>query len=181
MHLMAEQNHPNDQEFETLLNENRHRLHGFALAMVGNRWDADDLLQSTYVVLWEKRQQFEHGTNFLAWARKILRFHVLNHWRREKIRQHQPLLDDHLEAAVTERMEERELEFTRHRKALQHCLQSLPDRQRQAISAHYFEEKSIPEVSEKIGLKPNALSQLLFRARTSLMACMQTHSQATPQ
>lgn len=166
-----------DPEFELLIGQHRAQMHGFVLSLVGNNSDAEDLLQQVCVILWEKRDQFEPGTNFLAWARKVARYRALNHWRKEKNRpQESLLLDEHLMQVTCERTEEREKEFARHRRALQACLERLTDRQREVVEAHYFDGKSIPQIATASGLKANAISQLLFRARAGLITCVQTHS-----
>ena len=166
-----------DPEFERLIGEHRAQLHGFVLSLVSNNSDAEDLLQQVCVTLWEKRSQFQLGTNFLAWARKIARYQALNLWRKQKRRpQESELLDEHLSQIVVERSQERELEFVRHRRALQSCMERLPDRQREVVSAHYFDGKAIPEIADEFGLKANAVSQLLFRARAGLISCVQTRS-----
>lgn len=164
----------NDPEFERLIAAHRVQLYGFVLAMVGNSHDAEDLLQQVCVMLWEKRDQFELGTNFLAWARRIARYRVLNHWRKESKRPEElQLLDEDLAQAVYKRSEEREREFARHRLALQACLEKLPERQRKVVNSHYFEGRSIAQIAQSTGYKSNAISQLLFRARAGLIACVQ--------
>ncbi|MEM7009864.1 MAG: sigma-70 family RNA polymerase sigma factor [Verrucomicrobiota bacterium] len=165
-----------DSNIERLIREQRAQLHGYVLAQVGNSSDAEDLVQQVCVILWKKRDQFDPKTNFLAWARKIARFEALNLWRKEKRRRTEPLMDEHLGQIVHERSEERELEFIRHRRALQACIQQLPKRQREVIESHYFNGESVAKIADATGMKPNAISQLLFRARTSLIACVQTRS-----
>ncbi len=44
----------------------------------------DDVLQNTNVVLWTKRNEFKHGTNFLAWAFNIARYQVKHQHGRNK-------------------------------------------------------------------------------------------------
>ncbi|MDA7672942.1 sigma-70 family RNA polymerase sigma factor [Verrucomicrobiales bacterium] len=166
---------------DRLIDEHRSQLYGFVLSLVANNSDAEDLLQQVCLILWDKRDQFEPGSNFLAWARKIARFEALNHWRKEKNRPQQPLLDEHLLQVIHERSEERELEFARHRRALQLCIAQLSERHREVIEAHYFEEKSIPKIAETLGLKANAVSQLLFRARSGLTACVQSRTLGTTE
>ncbi|MDF1812882.1 MAG: sigma-70 family RNA polymerase sigma factor [Verrucomicrobiales bacterium] len=165
-----------DPSIELLIDQHREQLYGFVLSLVANNSDAEDLLQQVCLILWEKKDTFEPGANFLAWARKIARYQALNHWRKEQNRPQETLLDEHLIQVVHERTGERELEFARHRRALQFCIKQLPDRQRQVVEAHYFEEKSIPEIAELFSIKPNAVSQLLFRARAGLIACVKSRS-----
>ena len=43
---------------------------------------ARDLLQEVNITLWQKRESYELGTNFKAWAFQTIRYHLLNHRRR---------------------------------------------------------------------------------------------------
>ena len=43
------------------------------MIMVHNQSAAEDLLQETVTIMWEKFDQFEEGTNFAAWAIAIAR------------------------------------------------------------------------------------------------------------
>ena len=54
--------------FCELLTLHQGQLHGYILALVGNRADADDLFQSTSMVLWRKFDTFQPGSSFLAWG-----------------------------------------------------------------------------------------------------------------
>ncbi len=59
--------------------------------------DAEDILQLTKLQLWHIFDQFEQGTNFLAWARQVAFYQMLNFRRAEKVR-HLPLANDVLES-----------------------------------------------------------------------------------
>lgn len=166
-----------DPEFERLIEINRAQLHGFVLSLVPNTNDAEDLLQHACLTFWEKRDQFERDTNFLAWARKIIRYQVLNYRRKEQNRPpHSQLVDEQLADMIEERTEEREREFLRHRRALQSCIEELADRQRVVIEARYFDGKSLSQIAAETSMKTNAVSQLLFRARNRLIQCVQSKS-----
>jgi RNA polymerase sigma-70 factor (ECF subfamily) len=56
-------------------------LYRTASFMVGNRTEAEDLVQETYLQAWKSFHRFTPGTNCRAWLFKIL-FHVLQHERR---------------------------------------------------------------------------------------------------
>ena len=50
--------------------------------MTGNRSDAEDLVQETYLQAWQSFHRFQIGTNCRAWLFRIL-FNVLQHHRRK--------------------------------------------------------------------------------------------------
>src|ERR1041385_7897656 len=52
---------------------------------LGNRNEAEDLVQETYLQAWKSFDRFELGTNCRAWLFKIL-FNVIQHHRRKTFR-----------------------------------------------------------------------------------------------
>lgn len=59
------------------------RLWGLATALVGDRNEAEDLVQEAAMVALRKLDQFTPESNFSAWMAKIVRLHAVN-WRRKK-------------------------------------------------------------------------------------------------
>src|SRR5437867_13314017 len=85
--------------FVRLLLQHQRRIHGLILALVPNGPDADDILQETCSVLWQKFDEFDPATNFAAWALRIARYQVMAYYstrRRQKAR----LSDETLDAVV---------------------------------------------------------------------------------
>lgn len=60
-------------------------LYRAASHVIGNRTQAEDLVQETYLQAWKSFDRFEVGTNCRAWLFKIL-FHVIQHHRRKWFR-----------------------------------------------------------------------------------------------
>lgn len=55
------------EEFVQLFSRSQRRLFLHILAQVSNPADAEEILQDTNVVIWSKFEQFQQGTNFIAW------------------------------------------------------------------------------------------------------------------
>src|SRR5262245_8265994 len=72
-----------EEQFLQLFLANERRIYAFILALVPVWSDADDLLQETSAVLWRKLDEFQPGSDFVAWALKIARFEVLNYRKRQ--------------------------------------------------------------------------------------------------
>ena len=75
----------NRLEFISLLTVNYPRIKSFIFCRVPNQVDSEDIMQEATALMWEKFDQFEPGTNFLAWALTIARFKILS-YRRDKSR-----------------------------------------------------------------------------------------------
>ena len=73
--------------FVRLLSKHSSALYGYILALTANLHDAEDVFQETNVVLLRKWQEFEFGSDFLAWSCTIARYKTLSHhsrFRRER-------------------------------------------------------------------------------------------------
>ena len=57
-------------KFVGLINQHQVRLGNFIETLVSDYQIAQDLLQNTSLVLWQKRAEFEEGSDFWAWACK---------------------------------------------------------------------------------------------------------------
>jgi len=73
-----------DDDYQELIREHQNLLHAFIFAICPNHAAADDIQQETNRVLGEKRHQFELGTNFSDWCRKIAHFQTLNYLKQNK-------------------------------------------------------------------------------------------------
>lgn len=60
------------------------QLYRSARAMTGNRVEADDLIQDTYLKAWRFYDKFAAGTNFRAWMYAILKNTYINNFRKKK-------------------------------------------------------------------------------------------------
>lgn len=71
------------EQFTELFCETYYRLWGLATALVGDRTEAEDLVQDSAMVALQKLEQFTPGSNFTAWMARIVRMHAAN-WKRKK-------------------------------------------------------------------------------------------------
>ena len=66
-----------NMEFVRLLTGQQRQLYLYIIALLPNPTDVDDVLQATNMVLWSKADEFEPGSDFGAWARRVAHFEVL--------------------------------------------------------------------------------------------------------
>jgi|688.fasta_scaffold11497_2 RNA polymerase sigma-70 factor (ECF subfamily) len=149
------------------------RLSAYLIASIGHRADADDVLQEINLVLWRKRDDFEPGTSFWAWAQRVAFFQIMAFRKRRK-RDRLVFDDDVLHLLATEATPLLENETPASR--LQHCLDSLPARQRQVIEDHYYRHQSLKDLALSNDTTPAAIGQLLYRARLALHRCINQSS-----
>ncbi len=70
------------EDFEVIALPHLRNLLGTALRVMGNRGEAEDAVQETFLRAWKSIDRFTPGANIRAWLYEIL-FHVISHHRRE--------------------------------------------------------------------------------------------------
>lgn len=73
-------------EFAQMFQEHARALWCVAVAVLGNRDDAEDVLQESALTGLAKRQEFVRGTSFVHWMGQVVRYTALNEGRRRRIR-----------------------------------------------------------------------------------------------
>jgi RNA polymerase sigma-70 factor (ECF subfamily) len=129
------------------------------------------VLQETNLTLWQSRNRFRPGSNFLAWAFSIARFQVLNQHKRRKCHRcvllSGELLDRLAEEVPTEHNHQAYL------KVLESCKAKLTEAQRELIDARYRPGSSLESLARQTGRKASALRVALMRIRITLRECIQ--------
>ena len=87
-------------EFVTLLTNSQSRLYAYILSLTGDREQAQEVLQETNLVLWEKVATFEIGSNFIAWSFRTAYYQVLA--QRKRISRNRIVFDDELIGGLAE-------------------------------------------------------------------------------
>jgi RNA polymerase sigma-70 factor (ECF subfamily) len=149
------------------------RLYAFIMSLLGDPDQASDVLQQTNLVMWEKIDNFQPGTNFMAWAFRIARFQVMAH--RQKHGRDRHVFDDEAIGLVADAFEKQAEDFDDRLDALSRCIQQLPDDRRRLLRRRYGEGWSVKNLAEELGQTANQLAVRLHRLREVLMQCIQRH------
>ena len=74
---MVDRSPDNTDYFVRQLMKHRKRIYAFILTLVGNSSDADDIMQDTAALMWQKYHQSEEIMDFAALGLQIAHFKVL--------------------------------------------------------------------------------------------------------
>ena len=144
-----------EPSMEELVLEQENRLYRVALAILGNRADAEDMVQETFVKYVEKRPAFASPEHRTAWLVRVTVNHCKSRRRSAWWRRTVPLLDS-CPADTPE--EGRVME----------AIMALPPKYRTVIHLFYYEGYSTAEIASLTGDKASTVRSLLTRARQKL-------------
>ncbi|KAA1260249.1 ECF RNA polymerase sigma factor SigK [Rubripirellula obstinata] len=157
-------------EFIQLLTSNQSRLYGYILSLTFDPDQANDVLQQTNQILWQKEEDFEIGTNFIAWSFRIAYFQVLAH--RKRIQRDRLVFDEDVLRDIADVPSSSDETFEIRQRLLRHCLEKLTEHQRQFVRLRYSKGLKLDAIATETDRNVNAVKQILFRARAALMACV---------
>ena len=149
--------------FEQLMLDNQDRVYTLCLRMTGNREDALDLAQETFLNAWRGLSSFQGNSSFSTWVYRLASNACIDFLRKRKRRQQgeSPHSLDDEEAPLPEPADprgspEEELERRELRRAVERGLQALPDHHRQVLVMRELSGMSYQDVlsGDRRGIGP---------------------------
>lgn len=148
------------------------RLFSYAARVLGDRTEAEDVVQEAMIKLWKVAPDWRQGeAQVSTWVYRVTANLCTDRLRRRKTRA-QVAMDAVPEPeadlpSMVERMTE-----ARRAEALQAALDALPDRQRQAVILRHLEGLSNPEIAEVMDIGVEAVESLTARGKRSLKSVL---------
>jgi RNA polymerase sigma-70 factor, ECF subfamily len=158
------------REFQDRLIQFLPKMRKWAMALTRSPSAADDLVQDVAMKTLMASQSFVQGTNFAAWAHRIMTNQFISNIRRQ--REHDGL-DQVPEiaspAAQHDQTDLRELDL---------AFQRLPKVQQDALRSIALEERSYEDVADATGCAVGTLKSRVHRARVQLRSEMSGEARA---
>jgi RNA polymerase sigma-70 factor, ECF subfamily len=148
-------------------------LYAYILQLLPNRTDADDVLQATNLVMWSKREEFQQGSDFAAWAGRIAYYEVLT-CRKRKARDRLRFDDSLVERLSSEAgAESGRMDVVLQN--LRKCMERLSQADREMLELQYADDLRPRQIAVRLGRSPGAIAQAMHRIRMSLLKCIDEH------
>lgn len=151
--------------FDLLVGRHMKRAFAVAYRLLGQREDAEDLVQEAFMVALEKIDTFQTGRSFAPWFYRILVNRGLNARKSRSLRRMEELpteISDHAHSPL------REAERSELRDQLTEAMATLPPRQRAVVELFEVEGFSSLEIAEIMQLSDGTVRWHLHQARGKL-------------
>ncbi len=159
------------EAYVNLITLHQARIYSYILSMVPHFSDADDLMQKTCKVIWEKFDDYQQGTDFLSWAIKIANFKIYEYWRAEKKRS-----SIHFNEALIHEIESDARHYAedsnRYLPYLYECIKKLNKEDLKLIRLKYYRNLKAKEISARFGKSVFTIYKNLSRIYQALQACV---------
>jgi len=157
-------------QFLRLYVQNEEALFGFVRSLVISLDDTREIMQETASVLWRKFEQLDSPDDFRRWAFGVARYEVLA-FRRDKARDRHVFGDELIAMLAVEAADAGE-GHSAEVEALQHCLTTLPKKQRDLVKMAYTQGMRIDAFAKSLGRTPMSVYKALHRIRMALADCI---------
>lgn len=155
--------------FRSLYEATAPKLFGVVLRIVRNRPVAEEVLQETYIRVWQSAERFAPGAGRpIAWLATIARNCAIDRIRSDKVEQGRA--DDN---AVLEGLAAPDSGDPVLREALTRCLDGLEEEARNCVVLAYCSGYSREELAERFGRPVGTIKTLLYRSVRLLKACLE--------
>lgn len=161
-------------EFKKRYLQHHKLLYRISWTLTGNVQDAEDLVQDTYLRLWQKRDILPPESQTEAYLITVVKNLFYDRLRKVQIDIGTDIngISEPVEYDNPEQILVRNSENLRVMKAMD----DLPPSERKILSSHVLEMKSYSELEKETGLKQNYLRQIVMRTKNKLTDKLKGHT-----
>jgi RNA polymerase sigma-70 factor, ECF subfamily len=164
---------PRHEDFVRLWSAHRIQLYSFVFSLLPDHVEAEDVFQCVSIVLWNKFDQFQLGTNFWHWAARVAQLEVQDYRKRKTRERLKFWSEEVIDAIAAAHVEYSEL-LQHQQRALASCLEKLSPRDRELVALRYGAERiTTKTLADRLGRPLVTLYKALSRIRRNLYQCIQ--------
>lgn len=159
------------EQFLELLAGCQSRVMACIYALIHNMQDTEDIYQEACLLMWQKFDDYQPGTQFVKWACRIAYLKVMAYLRQKpgNVRFDEEFVNQFAAWDASLPTDE-----SCHRvQLLQLCMERLGQADRRLVELRYWESVSVVKIAAGLGRTPQSVCNSLGRIRGQLMACVE--------
>ena len=161
--IVSELRNSNKLVFETIFRDYYERLCNYANTMLGDIAEAEELVQTAFVVVWEKRESIEIHTSFKSYLYRTVHNNCLNRIKHLKVRTNYGIDYQHIATQgydnATHELIGKELE-----QQINRAIEMLPPQCRQVFKLSRFENLTYAEIADQLDVSVKTIENHMIKA-----------------
>ena len=153
----------NQLAFEQLFHKYHKKLYGFLYSLIGVHADAEEIVQDTFVKIWEKRSDYVEGYSFEGFLFKVAKNTFLNQNRKKVNRK---IFEDYyrvFNSGVTNNTEEYML-YNETKKLIDTITEEMPPKRKEIFLLQKIDGLSRKEIAKKLDISVSTVDGQLLKA-----------------
>lgn len=156
----------NAETFKKLFLPFHRKLYCIAFHYLESKADAEDMVQETYLKLWQRKEELESVVNIEAFAVKIIRNLCLDKLKSASFQTERNDITTVYEQTSADLSDQ--YETTDDIRQIKLLISRLPDQQRRVMKLRHINDCSVEEIEKITGLSAVNIRVLLSRARKQI-------------
>ncbi len=154
----------------TLIGRHQVRLFRFLMRLIRDEAQAEELTNEVFMEVWRNAGRYEGRSQVGTWLLSIARNRAISRLRKRR----ELGWDEDAAAEIADEDDDPEVVAQKQDKAaaLRRCLDGLSTEHREIVDLVYYQEMSVSEVAEIVGIPENTVKTRLFYARKKLSELM---------
>ncbi len=159
-----------EASFKVVYNHFYSRLFYFVSEYIPNKDLVENILQDTFLTLWEKKSNLRAGTNLNAYLYTVAKNNSLKKLRDQRYRQalfQSPQLSEfelELQAGALDKLDTSEILFSEIEQIIQETLGTLPPQCKLVFELSRFQHRKNHEIAEELNISPKTVEGHMTKA-----------------
>jgi RNA polymerase sigma factor (sigma-70 family) len=150
------------------------KLFGVCLRILGERGEAEDVLQEVYVTVWRKAADFDASrASPMTWLIAIARNRSIDRLRASRQSRNMEPIDEAVGIADSAATADTALEGAEEHARLHGCLDGLAAHERVALRGAFFDGNTYEDLAERMKVPLGTMKSWIRRAMIKLKACLE--------
>jgi len=151
------------------------KLFGVAVRILGERSEAEDVLQEVYVTVWRKAADFDASrASPMTWLIAIARNRAIDRLRATHASRRMQPIDAAVEVADSGPNADSALELAQDHARLHGCLDGLAAHERAALRGAFFDGNTYEDLAARMSVPLGTMKSWIRRAMIKLKSCLET-------
>ena len=166
--------------FERLFNKYNQKLFNFSYRLLRSKQEAEEIVQNTFLKIWENRFTLDENYSFSAYLFRITQNRILNEFR-SRINQHyyREYLMEYAENM--DNTVEKEIDFSELNKIIKMLISQLPERRKQIFLLSRNDGLTYREIADKLNISENTVDTQIRKALDYFRHCLREQLSRMPQ
>ncbi|HZP75873.1 MAG TPA: sigma-70 family RNA polymerase sigma factor [Pseudolabrys sp.] len=151
------------------------KLFGVCLRILGDRGEAEDVLQEVYLTVWQRAGAFDPGrASPMTWLITMARNKAIDRLRSQGTNRRMEPIDVAEDVADAAPRADAALQSAQTSSRLHGCLGGLAAHEQAALRGAFFDGNTYEQLAERMRVPLGTMKSWIRRALTKLKACMET-------
>ncbi len=162
------------QLYGQIIDKYQRSIYNLAYRMLGNREDALDLAQETFLRAFKKLELYDQSRPFSPWIHRIASNLCLNQFRKKKLHTVPLVMDDGEGGEFNRQIEDKgkepgeQIVIKENKQELIKAIGQLPEKYRVPLILRHFHHYTYEEIGEVMEVPPGTVKTWIYRGRNHL-------------